>query len=287
MAICVSLINMKGGVGKTTIATQLAQHATNYEDKRVLLVDLDPQANASQTLLGADRYIDMHRKGDSTVVDIFEEFASPLASSKRVRTEEVIKIVLAYAGRGVLHVVPSRLELSQTLRNPFRKEDLLERFLNKISSEYDLILLDCPPTDSILTDAAYLCSRFVLVPMQLKFLASIGLDLLQRSLNAFRQRYEHRTIEVCGLVFNDHDRKAEMREQQLAREDILNNATRYNWYVFQNSIAHSESYLRAVREGTAIGDTRHARWAIVDEFDKFAYEFYSRIGLNVKKQAAA
>ncbi len=74
MSVSVSMINMKGGVGKTTIATQLAWYATRYLNKKVLLIDLDPQANASQSVMSPQRYVQYLNKGGLTVVDIFEEF---------------------------------------------------------------------------------------------------------------------------------------------------------------------------------------------------------------------
>ena len=74
MAICVSLINMKGGVGKTTLATQIAWYAAWQLDKEVLLIDLDPQANASQSVMSPQTYVRYLDNGGLTVSDIFEQF---------------------------------------------------------------------------------------------------------------------------------------------------------------------------------------------------------------------
>ena len=68
----VSLINMKGGVGKTTVAVNLADFLANRESQRVLLVDVDPQFNATQCLLQGDQYVDYIEKGGYTIVDIFD-----------------------------------------------------------------------------------------------------------------------------------------------------------------------------------------------------------------------
>lgn len=67
MAICVSLINMKGGVGKTTLASQIAWHAVRQLDKRVLLIDLDPQANASQSIMSPKTWVEYLDKGGLTI----------------------------------------------------------------------------------------------------------------------------------------------------------------------------------------------------------------------------
>src|SRR6266699_5470431 len=74
MATCISLINMKGGVEKTTLATQIAWYATRLLDKKVLLIDLDPQANASQSVMSPQTYVSYLDGGGLTVADIFEQF---------------------------------------------------------------------------------------------------------------------------------------------------------------------------------------------------------------------
>ena len=178
-----------------------------------------------------------------------------------------------------MDIVPSRLELSWTLRNPTGKETILPRFVSKIEKNYYLIIIDCSPTDSILTDAAYHSSKYILVPIRAEFLASIGFPLLNRSINAFRVRHEDKFIEVCGLVFNDYNRGNMKREHILAREDIANKAKAYNWYVFENDIPHSDSYYRAARDGMPIDSTKGTHDIVKTEFAAFAREFFNRIGL--------
>ena len=278
MAVCISVVNMKGGVGKTTLATQISWWAPRQLDKKVLLVDLDPQANASQSVMSPQRYVEYLDKGGLTVADIFEQFTptGPASGSpKKLAPEKVIYQRVEYTDGSLLDIVPSRLELSWTLRNPTGKETLLPRFIAKIEGKYDLIVIDCSPTNSILTDAAYHCSRYVLVPIRAEFLASIGFPLLNRSLKAFQLRHEDKAIEVCGLVFNDFNRRNVKRENQLARKDVDEKAAEYGWYVFQNDIPHSDSYFRAARDGS----TKGAHGVVKTEFRAFADEFFDRIGI--------
>lgn len=186
---------------------------------------------------------------------------------------------MEYEDGSLLDIVPSRLELSWTLRNPTGKEALLPRFVAKVEERYDLILIDCSPTDSILTDAAYHCSRYILVPIRAEFLASIGFPLLNRSIKAFQMRHEDKVVEVCGLVFNDFTRGKVKRENKLARKDVQDRATKYDWYVFQNDIPHSDSYFRSAREGMPIDRTKGVQHKVKIEFAAFAKEFFGRIGL--------
>jgi chromosome partitioning protein len=165
------------------------------------------------------------------------------------------------------------------LRNPTGKETLLARFIAKVENLYDLIIIDCSPTDSILTDAAYYSSRYILVPIRAEFLASIGFPLLNRSVKAFQIRNEDKLIEVCGLVFNDFYRGNVKREHKLARKDVREKAAKNGWYVFKNDIPHSDSYFRAAREGMPIDTTSGAHYKVKSEFAAFAQEFFGRIGL--------
>lgn len=224
MAVCVSMINMKGGVGKTILSTQIAWYATVQLDKKVLLIDLDPQANASQSVMSPEPYVAYLNGGGLTVADVFEQFTptgTTSTSPKKLDPRKVIHNRVEYDDGSLLHIVPSRLELSFTLRNPTGKETLLPRFVAKIEEDYDLILIDCAPTDSILTDSAYHCSRYILVPIRLEFLASIGFPLLNRSIKAFRMRHEDKVVEVCGLVFNDFSRGDVKRENRLVPGIII------------------------------------------------------------------
>ncbi len=282
MAVCTSMINMKGGVGKTTLATQIAWYATRQLDKRVLLVDLDPQANASQSVMSPQTYVAYLDDGGLTVADIFEQFTptgTASGSPKKLDPLEVIYSRVKYKDGGLLDIVPSRLELSWTLRNPTGKETLLARFVAKVEGHYDLIIIDCSPTDSILTDAAYHCSRYILVPIRAEFLASIGFPLLNRSIRAFQMRHEDVVIEVCGLVFNDFNRRDVKREHKLARKDVRDKASQYGWCVFENDIPHSDSYFRAARDGMPIDRTSGTHGKVKNEFAAFAEEFFGRIGL--------
>ena len=282
MAVCVSLINMKGGVGKTTLASQIAWYAVMQLDMKVLLIDLDPQANASQSVMSPETWVKYLDKDGLIVADIFEQFTptgTASGSPKKIDYSKVVYNRATYKDGSRLDIVPSRLELSWTLRNPTGKETLLARFVAKVEENYDLILIDCSPTDSILTDAAYHCSRFILVPIRAEFLASIGFPLLDRSIKAFRLRHEDHLIEVCGLVFNDFVRVNEKREHKLARKDVREKATVYKWNIFTNDIPHSDSYFRAAREGMPIDRTKGTHHKVKGEFAAFASEFFGKIGL--------
>src|SRR5580704_15578237 len=143
MAVSVSLINMKGGVGKTTLAAQLA-HASDARGFRTLAVDLDPQANLSQALLTPERYVKHLRDKKPTVVQLFDQYFPSSEEVASPRPVEIGKIIVKKAGywpKTTLDLLPSRLELSHTLKNPTGKERRLARALGQVAEEYDLILI--------------------------------------------------------------------------------------------------------------------------------------------------
>lgn len=187
-AISVSLINMKGGVGKTTLAAQLA-HTADTKRLRTLAIDLDPQANLSQALMGARGYVDHLNQKRPTIVNLFEQYLPPTISSPsptKCTIDDVIIKGAGYRSNTMLDLIPSRLELSNTLKNPTGKERKLAKALASVVENYDLIIIDCAPTESILTDAAYHASRYALVPVKPEFLATIGLPLLANSVLEFK-----------------------------------------------------------------------------------------------------
>ncbi len=104
----------------------------------------------------------------------------------------------------LIHLVPSRLELAWTLKNPTQAR-LLPQFLSKVADSYDLVIIDCAPTESIFTTAAYRSSRYIVAPVKPEFLATIGLPLLTRSLEEFRLLHQQ-MVEMAGIVFNDMKR---------------------------------------------------------------------------------
>jgi chromosome partitioning protein len=135
MVVVVSLINMKGGVGKTTVAFNLAWYAAHRGDYKVLLIDLDPQANASQYLMGPVNYKKFLDANKPTIVDLFEQFTAPTISRRSPTPfdpKSVIVPVRKWTDGSRIDLLPSRLELAWTLKNPTGKDHLLPAFVSKI-----------------------------------------------------------------------------------------------------------------------------------------------------------
>jgi len=273
---------MKGGVGKTTLAFNLAWFAAHQKNKKVLVVDLDPQANASQYLMGAKNYLAHIQNNLPTVVNILEQFTPALTSSpapSALVAKDIIRSVRQWGDGSLIHLVPSRLELAWTLKNPTSKDHLLAKFLADHARDYDLIIIDCAPTESILTVAAYRASRYILVPVKPEFLAAIGLPLLVRSIKDFHTSYGQHHLDIAGIVFTDSDPQHVKPEHLAGRNDVTTVATTEGWPVFSNELRHSDSYPRGARDGDPIFMTDYARWWVKDEFALLGAEFMKSVGL--------
>lgn len=279
MCITVAMTNMKGGVGKSTLAANLGWHGAYRSNKRVLLVDLDPQFNLSQYVLGTDGYEAHLGKEKPTIWDVFEQF-TPTSTAKAASFSpaDAIAQVRIWDDGSRLDLVPSRLELAWTLKNPHEKEQLLRDFLDEVRDEYDLILIDCAPTESMLTTASYLASDFLLVPVKPEFLSTIGLPLLVRSLEDFTKKHKKETPpKLAGVVFNATS--ASKVEHQRSRDFVTKLAKREKWYVFEKEVGFSDSYPAGARVGRPIFLTDYARSWKIAEFEAVAEEFNKRIGL--------
>lgn len=280
MATTVSLINMKGGVGKSTLAVNLAWHFAAYTSwsRKVLVVDLDPQFNASQYLVGVTRYEGMINDGGPTIWEVFEQHTrTPAGKTGPFDPHDAVRNVVTFRDGPRLDLLPSRLELALSLKNPGHKERLLPKCLDRLQGDYDLILIDCAPTESILTTAAYLSSDYILVPVKPEYLSTIGLPLLVNSMQDFREQYEDHDLELLGIVFNAT--AGYVPEEVRSKREVKALAKKHGWYVFTSEVSYSRSYPKGAREGRPIFRTSYARTYQARRFKAFAEEFAARIGI--------
>ncbi len=281
MAVKIALINMKGGVGKSTLAANIAwELATSPHFKRVLVADLDPQFNCSQYLLGILRVSNMLAEDRPTMWNIFEQFTNVpgMPRKSEFKLNDAIANIYGRNRRvGCIDLIPSRLELSQTLKNPTGKEQLLTTEISKIEDDYDVVIIDCAPTESILTIAAYFASDYLLVPVRPEFMSTVGLPLLEQSLREFALRYPSQAPEVLGIVFNAMSNYSP--EEITSRREVMGVATQNQWYVFSREIPYSRSFPKGAREGKPLFSTSYARTTVKRNLREFSRELAQRMGI--------
>jgi chromosome partitioning protein len=276
--ITVCVINLKGGVGKSTITALLARRAYARRALDVLAIDLDPQANLSQAMMQYGGYTKFLTSKRPSIVELFNGFLPPNAqasSPTSLDSESGVETITQTADRS-LQLIPSRFDFSDNLLGAVRPNaKTLAKYLSKNFKQKDLILIDCSPTESILTTAAYHASGKVLVPVKPEYFATVGFPLLQQSLSSFRSQNRGHTIEVAGVVINNafYDGGNNGGPEKLqAMRDIRAEASKNSWPLYKNEIMFSRGFPKLMR-----GDYSYQGNA--QYFFTFADEFFQSIGL--------
>ncbi len=195
---------MKGGVGKTTMAVNICDCLATRYDSRVLLVDIDPQFNATQCLMSGNDYIDYLKSEKDTILTIFEKDVRAYASSveglstKKAKRLDEIK---ACSIKTNFDLIPGNLNLYQIeMASGEGRENRLSKYLKGVSKQYDFVIIDTPPTPSIWMTSALIASDFYLIPVKPEPLSFTGIDLLQGIIDGKRENLDLK-IKCLGIIY--------------------------------------------------------------------------------------
>jgi chromosome partitioning protein len=204
MARIYTIVNQKGGVGKTTTAINLGAYL-GYYGQRVLLVDIDPQANATSSL-GIDK--NTVRSGTYEVLIRSNVVGPQILHNPRLKLS-LLPATPALAG--------AEVELVEVQRREFR----LREALHSIEERYDYILIDCPPSLGLLTVNGLLAARNgVIIPVQCEYLALEGLGQLTQTITRIRTGL-YPELEVRGVVLTMYDGRTRLAS------DVVNEVRKY------------------------------------------------------------
>ncbi len=252
MARIVTISNQKGGVGKTTTAINLAA-ALATRGQRVLLVDLDPQGNASSGL-GCPR-----THATMGVYDVLMEF----------RDLDSVRVPTSVEG---LELIPATRDLAGAaieLSEERHRERRLRRALNRVRDRYDWVLVDTPPTLNLLTINALVAADGVLIPLQAEYYAMEGLGELLRTIAAVRKSL-HPDLEREGIVITMTDtrtnlcREVEAQARNLFGDEVLTTVIPRNVRLGEapshgQAIVHYDPTSAGARAHVALADELIAR----------------------------
>lgn len=198
----ISIVNQKGGVGKTTTAINLAAGLSTM-NKNTLVIDLDSQGNTS-TGLGI---MQKDRK-----ITIYQTFFDQSLFNKAIIPTEVPG----------LYIIPSNTNLAAAeleLSNVKNRELILTSLVSSLNHHFDYIIIDCPPSLNLLTINALVCSTEVLIPMQCDFYSLEGLSHLLKTIEKIEKNLNPK-IKIGGILLTMYDKRNRLTE--MVEEDVRN-----------------------------------------------------------------
>ncbi|MBI2633359.1 MAG: ParA family protein [Parcubacteria group bacterium] len=227
MGKTISLINQKGGTGKTTTVINLAR-AMHLEGKKILVIDMDPQGNASSGL-GAEKNI--------SVYEIISDQLNPLEHCATIKD-----------GLCVLPANENLAGANVEFINLENREFLLSESIKPLHDHFDFILIDSPPSLSILTVNALAASDYFLVPVQAEYFALEGLGQLLSTINLIQQNLKP-DLRNLGALVTMYDERA-----RLSKEVLENLYKNFDAYVFRTIIPRNIKLAEAPSFGKSIFD---------------------------------
>ncbi|MBV7504824.1 AAA family ATPase [Bacillus sp. sid0103] len=228
MSNVIGIINLKGGVGKTTITVGLAEFLVVEKQYKVLVIDLDPQTNSTVSLIGEDEWA-MRNRTNRTLYHLFKDQIDDTC------TFELEKSVLKrcsnlYGGLSQLHLLPSSLDFVQIQDRLInigqtaliRPIDVLKRSINDYIKNYDFVLIDCPPNLGIVTQNGLNICDYYLIPTIPDHLSTYGIPQIISSVNSFNRRTES-DVKALGIIASMY--RANVTRHQITLKKLQSKAT--------------------------------------------------------------
>ncbi|KQR75780.1 ParA family protein [Rhizobium sp. Leaf341] len=304
----VSVINYKGGVGKTTVTANLSAELA-WRGYKVLMIDLDPQTNLTFSFIRPDEWQNSLAE-TKTIKQAFDSLIDGSTFDINSLIVEPARVKQRLDGNGKLHLISSHLGLinvdldlatllaganmKQSKKNFLKVHRRLADGIADIpSGEYDVVLIDCPPNFNIVTKTAIVASDYILVPTRPDFLSTLGIDYLIRNMNELVRDYNDYAEEgedatapimpsTIGVLFNMIQERSEAPIQ--AQQTYISQLSRLGGLViFDDYIKRNDTlFASAPEEGVPVvlkGTTGGTYKSVVDGLEAVASEFVDKIDL--------
>lgn len=274
----VAFLNMKGGVCKTSLCKEIALYLSEVYQKKILVIDIDPQSNCTQSFFERYKIFSGELITDTSNIQSIQKIFSP--SIGRLEKPSLDEIILQLSDN--LHIVPGELETIFMERETASgvAEQKLRNFIedNQLQESYDYILIDCPPTYSFYTITALLATDLYLVPVTPDAYSLLGVNLLQEVIihlkDNYKSSFREKPLDNLGIIFTKITKRP--------RTGIKNNMRQIKEaYADQNMPFFENSYLKADKIATAklstfILDRKDE--ALKENMKKICEEFISKVG---------
>lgn len=278
----ISLINMKGGVGKTTLATNICDCLSRREKSKVLLIDIDPQFNATQCVFSGDDYMKHLEEDKDTVIKIFDEPIRHTASTVKgvsATNNKDLKDIIPVEIKNNFYILPGNLDLYRIeMSSGSGKENRLKKYIKAIQEKekFDYVIIDTPPTPSIWMTSALIASDYYLIPVKPDPISFTGIDLLKNIIENKRENFDL-SIKCIGLVFSMVERHDSLNYRG-AKYTIENSS--WEKYKFEKYLPKRTSLARSQLDQVYILDLQESD--IKTNLIKIVEELLQRIGKDEK-----
>ena len=250
----IAFSNQKGGVGKTTTCVNLAAY-TARAGKRVLVVDMDPQGNASSALGFFER------KDKKSVYEVLVGDINAAGAVKKTETEGLD--IITSSG----DLAGAELELAQVM---IGRERVLDEKLEEVKEGYDFVFIDCPPSLGLLTVNSLAAADGVVVPIQCEYFALEGLSQMMNTIKLVK-KFLRPAIEVEGVVITLYDGRAKLSKGVVGEIEKV-----FGDKVYLTKIPRNVRLAEAPSYGKPVSDY-DPKCAGAQAYEKIAEEFLRRI----------
>jgi chromosome partitioning protein len=254
MAQKLALFNMKGGVGKSASATNLAAGLVKFKKKRVLLVDIDPQGTSSASL-GLE------------IWNLETQLKDILKSQTLDELQDLLEAAIVSTDSGV-DILPSNILLAVeeiAISSLPGRENLLKRALAPVEDQYDFVLIDCPPNIGVFSINALKASDGVIVPVDMSYVGLLGVRGVEYAFSLVENFLDHK-INVVGILATRYDGR-----KNISRDVLKSLQDRFSNQVLKTSIPDTVKISEAPSFGVSIfehdpnGAGAKAYRALIDE----------------------